>query len=254
MAAVTHAYVPETQLHLVHALSVLTTSVVEDCDPATVLSQINNACLDLLDAAASGIILADPRGAFGVAAASDERARLVELLQSHLEQGPCVDAIRKNQTVEATDLGQDPAPWPAFAATAIGLGYRSLLAVPMRLNAQPVGGLNILYQQVTEFGPYQRGIAEMLAELAVLLLTRDRNDNRAARLAERTLGLLYDRTAIGHAIGILAGTLDITPTEGRALLERYARIKALPLRETARSVTDGVLTPAQLASDSRREQ
>ncbi|WP_378741870.1 GAF and ANTAR domain-containing protein [Nocardia brasiliensis] len=249
----TFANVPDTQKHLVDAMAAITTSITADADPGTVLYQITGACLELLDAEASGIILSDPRAAFAVAAASDERARLVELLQSQTEQGPCVDVIRTNRPVEVNDLRQDPTRWPGFTAAATEQGYRSLMAVPMRLNGQPVGGLNVLYSDVVYFGEYQRQVANMLAGSAVLVLTCERDENRVARLVERTLGLLNDRAAIAHAVGLLAGVLDLSLPGARALLERHARNNGSALRQTARRIIDGTLTPAQVAAEAGQE-
>ncbi|MFI6048410.1 GAF and ANTAR domain-containing protein [Nocardia sp. NPDC051321] len=246
----TFANVPDTQRHLVDAMAAITTSMTAQADPGTVMYQITEACHDLLDAAASGIILSDPRGAFAVAAASDERARLVELLQSQLEQGPCVDAIRDNRSIEVSDLRQHGARWPDFVTAASEQGYRSLLAVPMRLNGQAVGGLNVLCDEVVSFGEYQRQVANLLAASAVLVLTLDRDENRADRLVERTLGVLNDRAATGHAVGLLAGALDIDPADARGLVERYARARGLPLREVTRGIIDGTIQPVRLTTEA----
>jgi GAF domain-containing protein len=118
--------------------------VVDDFRPqlADTLAAITAA---VLGAASTGVMLADPRGGIEVVAATDEHAMLVEVLQAQTEQGPCVDCIRKNTLVTEFDLSRARLRWPQFAPAATAAGYHAIIAVPMRLHALPVGGLNLLY-------------------------------------------------------------------------------------------------------------
>jgi hypothetical protein len=45
---------------------------------------------------------------------------------------------------------------------------------------------------------------------------------------------------------MVAGTLEITPAESRALVIAHATEHGLALREVTRAVTDGTLAPADL--------
>lgn len=104
-------------------------------------------------------------------AASDERARIVELFQANVRQGPCLACIEDNTSVVSADLGQDPR-WPEFAAAIVDL--------------------NLLYTAPTELSGAQLRSGQALADLAVLGLTQEHDQRRVERLAERpraTVGL-----------------------------------------------------------------
>ncbi|QSE86864.1 GAF domain-containing protein [Rhodococcus koreensis] len=238
---------PDPGARVIDALSEVAGALIDDRhDVGAALFRISTLGVELLSAAAVGIMVVDPRGGVGVVAASDERARLVELLQTQYGSGPCPQCIRTGEMLAVPDLTVDPDRWPEFAAVARDLGYRAILAVPMVLDGRTIGGLNVLYTRPTDFDRDDHRLASLLAALIVLELTQETGDQRADRLAERTLGLLNDRVHAGHATGFVAGTLDVSPARARGLLDDYSRRHAIPLRELARRITDGTLHPIEL--------
>jgi len=238
---------PDPGARVIDALSEITGALVDSQqDVGAVLFRSTTIGVELLSAAAVGIMIVDPRGGFGVVAASDERARLVELLQTQTESGPCPQCIRTGEVLAVPDLAVDPDRWPEFAAVARDIGYRAVLAIPMVLDGRTVGGLNVLYSQPTVFDQDDHRLSALLAALIVLELTQETGDQRADRLAERTLVLLNDRVHAGQATGFVAGTLDVSPARARGLLDDYSRRRAVPLRELARRITDGTLHPIEL--------
>ncbi|ELB92930.1 hypothetical protein Rwratislav_11548 [Rhodococcus wratislaviensis IFP 2016] len=238
---------PDPGARVIDALSEIAGALVDGhTDTGAALFRMATIGVELLSAAAVGIMVVDPRGGFGVVAASDERARLVELLQTQTESGPCPQCIRTGEMLAVPDLAVDTDRWPEFAAVARDLGYRAVLAVPMVLDGRTVGGLNVLYGQPTAFDQDHHRLSSLLAALIVLELTQETGDQRADRLAERTLGLLNDRVHAGQATGFVAGTLAVSPARARGLLDDYSRRHAVPLRVLARRITDGTLHPAEL--------
>jgi GAF domain-containing protein len=233
---------------LIDGISEITGALVDGhTDIGAVLYRITEICADLLSAAASGIMIVDPRGGLAVVAASDERARLVELLQSQSESGPCAECIRTSEVIAVEDLATGEADrWPEFRTVATEIGYRAILAVPMILDRHTVGGINILFTEPTAIDPERRRRAAVLADLAVLELTQERGEHRAGRLSERSLALLHDRVHVGQATGIVAGTLDLTPGRARALIDNHARLAGITLRALVRAITDGTLHPTEL--------
>ena len=242
--------IPDTQAHVVEVLSAITAHLADTVtDPAAALADITAASADLLGAAAAaGIMVVDPRGGVAVVAASDERARIVELLQTQGEHGPCLDAVAAGTPVEVPDLSapESHRRWTEFTDVATTLGYRAVLAIPMLLDGHPIGGLNVLYPAVREFTDYDRRLVAVLAASAVMHLVRDDAAHRRAKLTERTLGLIHDGMQVDHAVGLTAGTLRITPAAARTLLDHHARTHHTPLRALAQHITTGSLTPADL--------
>ncbi|MDI5980663.1 GAF and ANTAR domain-containing protein [Amycolatopsis magusensis] len=225
----------------------ITARLVEGSDSEAVLRLVVDAGVELMGAAASGVMVVDPRGGLDVLAASDTPANLVELLQAQVEHGPCVECVEAGEVVAAEQLARERTRWPEFVPVALELGYHAVIAVPMWLDGNVVGGLNVLYAEE------QRGDADLvrlgrvLADLAVLGLVQERGQRRADRLTEHTLSTLDDRVYLGQAIGIVAGTLGTTPAAASALLSGYAVRTRQTLRVVVRAVADGVLDPGSLA-------
>ncbi|MEV7094967.1 GAF and ANTAR domain-containing protein [Amycolatopsis sp. NPDC051045] len=231
---------------LTGALVTITTRLVGSPDNATVLRLITEVGTGLLGATATGVLLTGVRG-LEVVATSDETARFVELLQTHIEQGPCVDCIAAAAVVTAPDLAAERDRWPEFVPAALEAGYRSVVAVPLRLDGAAVGGFNLFYDTAVTMPQWQLDLAQVVSDLAVLALVQERGDRRADRLFEATVTALNDRVQLDQAVGLVAGTLGITLAEARARLTGYATEHRLVLREVTRAVTDGTLTPADLA-------
>jgi hypothetical protein len=77
----------------------LADTLVDDFDVVELLTMLSDRCVELLGAAATGIMLANASGNLQVMAASSEDANLLELFQIQNEEGPCLDAFRSGQPV-----------------------------------------------------------------------------------------------------------------------------------------------------------
>ncbi|MBB4683979.1 GAF domain-containing protein [Amycolatopsis jiangsuensis] len=228
------------------ALAAITARLVGRPDNGTVLRLITEAGVDLLGANATGVLLLDAHGEPAVAAASDETAQFVELLQTHVQQGPCVECITSATLVTAPDLGRERNRWPGFVPAALEAGYHAVVAIPLRLDGAAVGGLNLLYEPRTTLEPWQLALAQVTADLTVLALVQERGERRTDRLLEATVGALNDRVQHGQAIGVVAGTLGISPDAARALVRRYTARHDRVQREMTGALIDGTLAPADL--------
>ena len=218
----------------------ITTLLAAHHDGLTILRAVTDACAATLAADATGVLLADPRGGVEVLAASDERARIIELFQADVGQGPCLECIDVNAVIGSADLGQDTR-WREFGAAAVELGFHAVYAFPLRLVDHAVGGLNLLYTTPTEMSDRQVRAGQALADLAVLGLTQEHDQRRVERLAERTLATLNDRAHVNQAVGMLVATSGADPDEARVRLWAYSARTGRPLRDIARDLTDGTL-------------
>ncbi|HWM06430.1 MAG TPA: GAF and ANTAR domain-containing protein [Actinophytocola sp.] len=216
-------------------------------DGLTILGAVTEACGALLGADATGVLIVDPRGGVEVLAASDERARFVELLQVQADEGPCLECIAANTMIATVDLAEARDRWPTFAPIAVEAGFRSIYAFPLRLMDSTMGGVNLLYTDPVELPAVQLRLAQALADLAILGLTQERDLRRLERLAEQTLTTLNDRVHVGQAVGIVAGVLGIQPQVARAKILDFSATSGRSLRDIARAITDGAFMPGTLA-------
>jgi hypothetical protein len=162
--------------------------------------------------------------------------------------GPCLDCVAANTLVSA-DIAAEQERWPHFAPAATGVGFRTVYAFPLWLMNRAVGGLNLFHRARTELTSSQLQLGQALADLAVLGLTQERDQRRVERLAEQTLTALNDRVHISHAIGMIAGTLRISPDDATATLAAHGAATGRSLRDLAQAITDGTLQPHQLGKN-----
>src|SRR4051812_28200488 len=79
-------------------------TLVDDFDLLDFLHMLTVRTATLVDASAVGLLLADPRGHLRFMAASDEKARILEIYQVQISEGPCFDAFRTATPVINADL------------------------------------------------------------------------------------------------------------------------------------------------------
>ena len=108
------------------------------------LTGLANRCVTLLDVSAVGVMLVSPKGSLGLVASSSEAMRLLELFELQAQEGPCLDAFRAGQPVEYENLQAGTGRWPSFSTAALEAGFRSAVALPLRLRDATLGALNLL--------------------------------------------------------------------------------------------------------------
>jgi GAF domain-containing protein len=192
----------------------------------------------LLDVSAAGLLLADQRGELRVVAASNEAARLLELLQVQVDQGPCLDCFRSGRPVTATDLGVDRR-WPQFADAAARVGFGAVQALPMRLREQVVGALNLFRSAPGAFDPVNVRVGQALADVATIGLLHERTIRRRDTLNEQLQAALNSRVVIEQAKGKLAERLGLEMDQAFNVLRDHARARNLRLSELARAFING---------------
>jgi hypothetical protein len=84
---------PREQL-LTETFVALADTLVDDFDIVDMLHQLVTASVRLLGVTEAGLILMDQKGGLAVLGSSSEEARLLELFQVQMDEGPCVDSIR----------------------------------------------------------------------------------------------------------------------------------------------------------------
>ena len=91
----------------------LADSLVDDFDIIDLLTVLADRCVELVDADAAGILVADADGNLRVMAASSEQARLLELFQLQNEEGPSTaSSVGRTFTFRSAD-GNLPATPPS---------------------------------------------------------------------------------------------------------------------------------------------
>ena len=84
---------------LVETFVGLADTLVDAYDIIDFMQTLAERGVELLDVSAAGIMLADSEGNLRHAACSSEQMRLVEFFELQVEEGPCFDAFRENESV-----------------------------------------------------------------------------------------------------------------------------------------------------------
>jgi GAF domain-containing protein len=226
----------------------LTDTMVADFDVIDFLQVLTDRSAQLLDVSAAGLLLADQRGELRVVAASSEAARLLELLQLELGQGPCLDCFRSGRAVTATDLGTD-GRWPRFAEAAAEAGLGAVQALPMRLREQVIGALNLFRAAPGDFDPVNVRVGQALADVATIGLLHERTMRHRDTLNEQLQAALNSRVIIEQAKGKLAERLGLEMDQAFNVLRDHARGRNLRLSDLARAFIDGTENITRSNSD-----
>jgi len=220
----------------------LADTLVADYDVVDLLDRLVVGSVDLLNTTAAGLLLDDQRGHLTLMASSSEESRLLEMFQLQNNEGPCLDCIRTGTPVTSADLAQDVARWPKFVPAALEAGFRSVVAVPLRLRDQTIGGLNMFHAQAEEVDPDTQRLAQALADVATIGILQRRSVHRSVQVAEQLQHALNSRIAIEQAKGVIAERRTIGMDAAFDVLRSHARNNNLKLTELAVSVVRGEIT------------
>jgi GAF domain-containing protein len=239
---------------VVRSLVEMADTLVDDYDVIDLLTGLADRCVSLLDVSAAGVMLAAPGGSLELAASSSEAMRLLELFELQEQEGPCLDAFRTGDLVEHENLDAGAGRWPLFAAAALEAGFRSALAMPLRLRDVTLGALNLLSVTRIPLDDADLIVARAFADLATLSIVHHRASAQAQLLNEQLSAALSSRVVIEQAKGVLAERARIDLAEAFARLRAFARSNNLRLTEVAQTAVDGTLDPRAWAPPAGRVQ
>jgi transcriptional regulator with GAF, ATPase, and Fis domain len=230
-----------SERQLAEVFVALADTLVDDFDVVDFLHELTVRCAQVLGVSAAGVLLSDQRGALRVVAASTEQTRLLELLQSQTDQGPCPECFHTGRPVAVADLSAPTAAgrWPRFAVEARKVGFSSVHAVPMRLRTDVIGALNLFCTQPGALDEDTLRLAQALADVATIGLLQARAIRQRDTLAEQLQTALNSRVVIEQAKGVIAERRHVDMDESFTLLRSTARTNNRRLSELARAVVDG---------------
>ena len=214
----------------------LADTLVDEFDVIELLHVLTGRCVELLGVDAAGVMLADPHGQLRVAAASSERARMLELFELQNDEGPCLDAFRTGRQVSYVDLTGGRSPWPNFAPHAVAEGFSSVHAVPMRLRQQVIGALNLFGQPSRQLDAEDVRVAQAFADIATIAILQERLVRDREVLATQLQTALDSRVVIEQAKGVLAERLGFDMDTAFSTLRDAARRANRRLSDVARDV------------------
>ncbi len=223
------------------SLAEMADTLVDDYDVVDLLTGLADRCVNVLGVAAAGVMLVSPGGNLGLVASSSETMRLLELFELQAQEGPCLDAFRTGECVEHQDLETESGRWPSFSAAALGEGFQSVSALPLRFRDAIVGALNLFSVTQTPMAEGDVIVARAFADLATLSIVQHRASAEAQRVNEQLSAALTSRVVIEQAKGVVAERIGVDLAEAFSRMRAYARESNLRLTDVAEAAVAGTL-------------
>lgn len=217
--------------------------LVDDYDSVDFLHRLTEHAAFISGAGAVGLMLADHQGRLQHLASSTDTARMLELYQLQVGEGPCLDCFDTKAPVVNADLAAATDRWPQFAPAATAAGFSSVHAFPMRLRGTIIGALNLFASADVAIAPTEVRVVQSLADIATISILHERNLRRSEALTEQLQGALNSRVVIEQAKGALAQMDGITPEAAFEVLRVRARSTRQKLVVVAEEVLGRISRP-----------
>lgn len=235
------------ETRVLDAVVSLVDSLLDDFDVVDLLTDLTERCAELLDIEAAGFLLADPLQQLRLLAATSEQARELELFQLQADEGPCMDCYATGRPVSVADVQRVAGRWPRFVPAAIGAGFASVHAVPMRAAGMVFGALGLFGTRPGELSEADLLVGQTLTHIACVAILVE-HPPTPATVMPQLRSALTSRVIIEQAKGFLRETLGVSVEEAFRLLRTYARAKRQHLTDVARRLmTDRDSRPLLLA-------
>jgi GAF domain-containing protein len=226
----------------------LADTLIETFDVVDFLQTLTDRCVELLGADASGLMLTDQRGGLKLMTATMERARLLELFELQIDEGPCLECFASGDAITNIQLNEAAANerWPAFTPAALEAGFGATHALPMRLRGRVIGALNMFTDQPARLSESEIAVGQAMADIATIGLLHQKNTNEQTILSEQLQTALHSRILVEQAKGALAVLADISVAEAFNTMRAHARGNNMSLTDVAAAVINGEITKDKL--------
>jgi GAF domain-containing protein len=168
--------------------------------------------------------------------ASDSVARRLDEYQYDNDDGPGLDAIRTGQPFRIDSIGQE-VRWPTFVARAAQEGLQSSYSVPLTVDKEAVGCLN-LYSLRSPFQDHDQRVGEAFGLQAAVTLANAKAYQRSLDLSQNLRVALESRDIIGQAKGIIMERERCTAGRAFDVLRSISQEHNIKLRDLAQRVVD----------------
>lgn len=204
------------------------------------LDRAVTGAVDLIDGCDhAGISVVHRRKKIDTPAASDDVVRRGDELQYTEGEGPCLQSIVEQETVQSHDLTTETR-WPRWSGrVAEELGVRSMLCLQLFVTHDSLGALNLYSDRVNGFDAHDRATGLALAAHVAVAMT-------AAQTEQHLETAIVNRTVIGQAEGMLMERYSLTPEQAFAVLRRASQHSNQKLSVVAADlVRDGIHAAAR---------
>jgi GAF domain-containing protein len=167
---------------------------------------------------------------------TDAVAPEIDVAQYRTGQGPCVAAFRTCTILRIDDTADDDR-WPEFAAAARAHGVHSTLSLPLQVEDQPLGALNLYSRSVGTF-EHSEPAAVAFVTLAASILANAQAFWAGRALTEQLEEALLSRPAIEQAKGVLMREHGCDADQAFEILRQNSQAANRKVRDLAAEIVD----------------
>jgi GAF domain-containing protein len=218
-----------------HTLSRFAVVLPARYDLEAALGELTESVTAVLGLSGSGVTMAEEGRLRFVTAVSQASGEL-ERNQEEEQAGPCRDAYDTGAVVRVTDVRQESTRWPEFSAMAGRLSVAGVAGIPMRLDDQVIGALNLYSPEPREWTDEDIAVAAVLADVATSYVVNASKLRQQEQLSEQLQKALESRVVIEQAKGITAQQNSVTVDQAYQRMRRHARNNNASLRVVAEAI------------------
>jgi signal transduction protein with GAF and PtsI domain len=226
--------VPVDRQIIAQTVTDLRAALPEADDLLAGLQRVAEATRRILEVDGAGLTLVQEDGQPRWVAATDAAMELLQQLQHDFGEGPYLQAYTQDRAIVVEDLRA--AAWTRIDAVVGQLNVRGLLSVPIRLQGQPMGTLDVYSTQPRAWSGHElEAVAEFATVAGELVTTRVELATRELEVTQLRQALA-SRVWIEQAKGVLAATQGIDPEAAFQQLRARARSSSRKLAVVAQEV------------------
>jgi GAF domain-containing protein len=185
-----------------------------------------------------GVTLLRPRSK-GSVASSSEQARLMDEVQYHFDDGPCIRAAREGQVYVVADFRSE-SRFGDYTGAIINHGVRSALGVPIPLDGLAAAGLDLYSTRPNAFDEAVIAAAVDLAREASKSLRMAVRVAHLADTGEQLRAAMNSRTTIDVAAGIIMGQNRCSHDTAMTILKAASSGRNVKLADIAAAVVASI--------------
>lgn len=208
--------------------------LLEESQLETTLLGIGHLAASVIPSCEEAGVTLESHGDVSVRVSTGATAEKVDTYQYEIEEGPCVAAADSHRPVLIEDMATEKR-WPRFASFAASQGVKSSYAIPMTLNDEMIGVLN-LYSIDNAFGSTDEQIGTRFAEQAAMAVRHAATFNKTKEMIDHLHRALETRDVIGAAVGIMMYRDRSTMDAAFARLKEMSQRENLKLRQIAENI------------------
>ena len=169
------------------------------------------------------------------AAWTDEGLVAIDTEQYASDRGPCLEAARTRHAVRAA-VGERRGDWPEFTEAAEQAGVRAYLSMPLVVERELVGSLNVYSRTTAAFDPFDERLMRLYSTTAAAAITNARRWQQSRETITQLETALTSRAEIDQAKGVLMAMHGCATDKAFALLVRQSQNTNTKINEVARDL------------------